>query len=351
MKETFVEPLLEWFEENKRDLPWRKNRNPYEIWISEIMLQQTRVEAVIGYYHRFLQTLPDVETLADCPEDKLLKLWEGLGYYSRARNLKKGATKVMEVYGGKIPKTKEELMKIPGIGSYTASAIASQAFEEPVAAVDGNVLRVYTRFLEDERDISKDKTKKEIEAELAPVMPQENRGDFNQAMMELGAIVCIPNGTPKCEICPLAKHCKACSNCTWELFPRKAAKKQRRIENKTVLLIYRENQVLIRKRKEKGLLAGLYEFPNVEGHESKKKVLEYVKQFGLEPLQIKKSYEAKHIFSHVEWHMRGYEIKVDETVEVPEDCLFIDVEQLKEEYSIPSAFQAYRQHFLEKETL
>ncbi len=348
MKETFVMPLLEWFGENKRDLPWRKNRDPYQIWISEIMLQQTRVEAVIGYYYRFLEALPDVQALAECPEDKLLKLWEGLGYYSRVRNLKKGAIKVMEEYNGRIPERKEDLLKIPGIGSYTASAIASQAFEEPVAAVDGNVLRVYTRFFEDEREISKDKTKKGIEAELAPIMPQGKSGDFNQAMMELGAVVCVPNGAPKCGICPLAPTCKAGKHHTWDSFPKKAAKKERRIEEKTVLLIYHDNQVLIRKRKNKGLLAGLYEFPNMEEHKSEKKVLEYVKQLGIQPLQIKKSAEAKHIFSHVEWHMQGYEIKVDETLDVPAECLFIDVEQLRNEYSVPSAFRAYRDVFLEK---
>ena len=217
-----------------------------------------------------------------------------------------------------------------------------------MAAVDGNVLRVYTRFFEDERDISKEKTKKEIEAELSPIMPVGCSGDFNQAMMELGATVCVPNGAPKCENCPVAEICKACRNGSWESFPRKVAKKPRRIEEKTVLLIYRDNQVLIRKRGAQGLLAGLYEFPNVEGYAIKKKVLEYVKRLGLQPLQIKTTQEAKHIFSHVEWHMKGYEIKVDETTELPQDCLFINVEQLREEYSVPSAFVAYKNHFLER---
>ncbi len=346
MKEKQVDLLLEWFEINKRTLPWRENRNAYEIWISEIMLQQTRVEAVIEYYKRFLKELPNIETLANCPEDKLLKLWEGLGYYSRARNLKKGAQKVVEMYDGQLPRRKEELLKINGIGSYTASAIASQAFEEPVAAVDGNVLRVYTRYHEDERDISRARTKTEIEQELAPLMPVGKSGDFNQAMMELGATVCVPNGAPKCEICPLKSFCKAAKNGSWVEFPRKTAQKARRIEEKTVLLIFHEDQVLIRKRKNHGLLAGLYEFPNVEEYANKKQIVEYVKGIGLQPLQVKKTVEAKHIFSHVEWHMKGFEVKVDETADIPKDCLFIGIKELEETYSIPSAFRAYREIIL-----
>ena len=343
MNKNDVGLLIEWFEKNKRQLPWRENRNPYEIWISEIMLQQTRVEAVIGYYKRFLKELPGVAELANCPEDKLLKLWEGLGYYTRARNLKKGAQKVVEQFGGELPQKKEELLKIDGIGSYTASAIASQAFEEPVAAVDGNVLRVYTRYHEDVRDISKAKTKTEIETELAPVMPAGKCGDFNQAMMELGATVCVPNGAPKCGICPLAGSCKAYKNGSWEELPKKTVQKARRIEDRTVFLVFYENQVLIRKRENRGLLAGLYEFPNVEGHMNKKDAVEAVKKMGLHPLQIKKSVEAKHIFSHVEWHMSGFEVKVDETERVPKDCLFIRVDELEKRYSVPSAFRAYRE--------
>ena len=348
MKEIFVEPLLRWFEEHKRELPWREDRDPYRIWISEIMLQQTRVEAVRGYYNRFLTALPTVQALAECPEDKLLKLWEGLGYYSRARNLKKGAMQVVESYGGRIPDTKKELMNLAGIGSYTAAAIASQAFEEPVAAVDGNVLRVYARYFADGRDISKGKTKTEVESELEPVMPNGRSGDFNQAMMELGALVCVPNGAPKCMECPLAKTCKAYANGSWDQYPKKAGKKERRVEEKTVLLIYHDKKVLIRKRKDSGLLAGLYEFPNMEGYCPKEAVLEYVHQLGLTPLRIKGSENAKHIFSHVEWLMKSYEIKVDDTIEVPKDCLFIDMEQLREEYSVPSAFGVYRELFLNK---
>lgn len=348
MKNTFVEPLLEWFDENKRDLPWRKNRNPYEIWISEIMLQQTRVEAVLGYYRRFLEKLPDVKSLAECPEDELLKLWEGLGYYSRARNLKKGALQVMEDYEGRIPTRKNELIKLSGIGSYTAAAIASQAFEEPVAAVDGNVLRVYSRFFEDGRDIGKEKTKRDIENRLNEIMPRGRSGDFNQGMMELGALVCVPNGAPKCERCPIREHCLSYKNGSWESYPYKEAKKARRVEEKTILLLCRDQKVLIRKRDNKGLLAGLYEFPNMDGHQTKRQVLEYVKKMGLHPLQMKEVGEGKHIFSHVEWHMKGFEIKIDEIQEIPQDCLFINRRDLVETYSIPSAFGVYRTYITEK---
>lgn len=341
----FVEPLLIWFEKNKRDLPWRKNRNPYEIWISEIMLQQTRVEAVIGYYQRFLQELPDVKSLAECKEDRLLKLWEGLGYYSRVRNLNKGAIKVMEDYGGRIPESKKELLNINGIGNYTAAAIASQAFEEPVAAVDGNVLRVYTRFFADDRDIGKEKTKKEIQTFLDCIMPIGQSGDFNQAMMELGALVCVPNGAPKCQQCPISEGCLAYKNETQEEYPKKAPKKPRKVQEKTVLLLCKGNGVLLRKRKNNGLLAGLYEFPNMEGHLEAKRVLEYVKELGLSPLHIQKAPEARHIFSHVEWNMIGYEVNIDETEIFPGDFLFVDVKQLEEEYSIPSAFGVYRRYF------
>ena len=214
MLETFdlykiVEPLLAWYEKNRRKLPWRENVSAYRVWVSEIMLQQTRVEAVKPYFARFIDALPDVSDLADCEEEKLLKLWEGLGYYNRVRNMQKAAKTVMEEYGGQLPDDYEKLLSLKGIGSYTAGAIASIAYGIPVPAVDGNVLRIITRLTQDESDIMKQSVKKRVEQALLEVMPQKRAGVFNQALMELGATVCVPNGAPLCEACPWKEFCLA----------------------------------------------------------------------------------------------------------------------------------------------
>ena len=322
-----VEPLVEWFRENQRDLPWRKHVNAYRVWISEIMLQQTRVEAVKSYYTRFLEELPDIKALAEVPEDRLLKLWEGLGYYNRARNLKAAAQQVMEEYNGVFPDTFEEIKKLKGIGSYTAGAISSFVYHQQKPAVDGNVFRVVTRLLEDSDDIMKASTRTKIERMLEQVIPAEAPGDFNQGLIELGAIVCLPNGEPKCESCPIREFCLARmvswvpgSPMDWAAMLPTASPpvtgsteaKERRIEKRTILRFCDNEEIAIRKRPGKGLLAGLYEFPNVEGHLTQKEVIEYAKESGLTPVRVKKLPKAKHIFSHVEWHMTGYEILVDE---------------------------------------
>lgn len=203
MTENIAEPLLKWYDKNKRILPWRDKDNAYYTWVSEIMLQQTRVEAVKPYFARFIQELPDVAALAAAPEERIVKLWEGLGYYSRVRNMQKAAIQVMEEYDGRIPEDFETLLSLKGIGRYTAGAIASIAYGKKVPAVDGNVLRVYTRLTENHEDIMKQSVRKAVENELTERMPKDRPGDFNQAMMELGAVVCVPNGTAKCEECPL----------------------------------------------------------------------------------------------------------------------------------------------------
>ena len=343
-----VDPALEWFYKNKRDLPWRQGKNAYGIWVSEIMLQQTRVEAVIPYYHRFMGALPDIKTLAKCPEDRLLKLWEGLGYYNRVRNMQKAARVIVEEYGGNMPKTYKEIVSLPGIGPYTAGAIASIAFGEKVPAVDGNVLRILSRVTEDDRDILKESTKKSVTAALQRVMPQA-AGDFNQALMEIGALVCIPNGEPKCGQCPWQFCCEAWAHQSYDRFPVKTKAKARRIEDRTVLLIRDGQKILLGKRPGKGLLAGLYEFPNLEGHQGEEEILSFARAQGLEPLRIEKLPEAKHIFSHIEWHMIGYMVQVADvesyyaTAEgcLPSDYLLVDLDRVQREYAIPTAFEKY----------
>lgn len=336
------EPLVQWYRENKRDLPWRENPEAYRVWISEIMLQQTRVEAVKGYYDRFLKTLPDVQSLAEAEEDQLLKLWEGLGYYNRVRNMQKAARQIMVDYHGVFPSDYEEIRSLTGIGSYTAGAISSFAFGKPEPAVDGNVLRVLTRILADHSDIMKQSTKTKMEKALRKVIPEGSPSDFNQGLIELGAIVCVPNGEPKCQECPVSHLCRAREEGRISEFPVKKKAKARRIEDKTILVFRDDEEIAIGKRDKKGLLAGLYELPNVPGHLSRKEVENYCKEIGLLPIRIKKLPAAKHIFSHVEWHMIGYDIKVDELEKTnKKEFLFIHPGEIEKTYPIPAAFEMY----------
>lgn len=349
-----VDEILLWFEKEKRDLPWRRNPLPYYVWISEIMLQQTRVEAVKEYFKRFLAELPTIESLATVEDDKLMKLWEGLGYYNRARNLKKAAVQIMEQYNGELPKDYKELISLPGIGSYTAGAIASQAYGIAEPAVDGNVLRVTKRLAGSYDDITKASVKKELEEELKKIMPQNETGStynkagaFNQALMELGAIVCIPNGKPLCEKCPLQKKCIAYEkNIIMEL-PVKPSKKARKIEKKTVFVFEWNGRYGIHKRAKKGLLANLWEFPNVEEMYSISKVERFLEKQGILEYEMELLGEAKHIFSHVEWHMLGYKIKIKkikkEQAIFMEDLVWVTEKELFENYALPTAFGAFKQ--------
>lgn len=343
MLKKIAKPLLTWYDSGHRDLPWRQNKEAYRIWVSEIMLQQTRVEAVIPYYHRFLQNFPDIASLSAAPEDKLLKCWEGLGYYSRVRNMQKAAITVMEEYNGQMPDTWEKLQKLSGIGSYTAGAIASIAFNRPVPAVDGNVLRVLSRLRMDGEYITLPAVKKRVEAELLEVMPKDRPGDFNQALMELGATVCIPNGEPKCSICPWNFLCMAKENDCISEYPKREEKKKRTIEKKTVLILKEGDNVAIQKRPSKGLLAGLYQFPMMEGHLEESEVIANLKENGMMAVRIEKLPAATHIFSHKEWHMIGYAIRVDEleTRKKQDKILFVHPNETQENYPIPSAFTAY----------
>lgn len=338
-----VEPLLTWYDSGRRVLPWREDPTPYHVWISEIMLQQTRVEAVKPYYDRFLQELPDIEKLAKVEENRLLKLWEGLGYYNRARNLKKAAEIIVIEYGGQMPERYEELIKLPGIGSYTAGAISSIAFHHAMPAVDGNVLRVLSRLRMDGRDVLDPKVKRDVEEDVMEVIPKKRPGDFNQALMELGAMVCVPNGMPKCELCPWNELCKAKAADRVMEFPKKAPKKSRSIEEKTILVIQDEDKVALHKRAKKGLLAGMYELPSMEGHQSADRVIEYLKSLGVQPLKIKDLPPSKHIFTHKEWHMIGYVIRVDELelMKPDKELIFVTPDETEDNYPIPSAFAAY----------
>lgn len=349
MLNEIVRPLISWYRQNKRILPWRDQKNAYYTWVSEIMLQQTRVEAVKPYFLRFIGELPDVKALAECPEEKLMKLWEGLGYYNRVRNMQSAAQVVVAEYGGVLPASYDELLALKGIGSYTAGAIASIAYDIPVPAVDGNVLRVFSRITEDRQDIMKQSVRRQVEEKLLGIMPKDAPGDFNQALMELGAVVCVPNGPARCMECPVAAFCKAYHHGTVDELPVKAPKKKRTIENKTVLVIQDGECTAIRKRPQEGLLAGLYELPNVEGHLSMDEALQKVKEMNLEPLHIETLPEAKHIFSHIEWRMTGYRIRVSSLEERKESSfIFTEKKQSEKQYAIPSAFRAYIKYMKEK---
>lgn len=338
--------LLHWYDRNARILAWRENPKPYYVWVSEIMLQQTRVEAVKGYFDRFISELPTIRDLAEAEEEKLLKLWEGLGYYNRVRNMQKAAKIVMEQYEGELPADYEKLKSLPGIGAYTAGAVSSIAFGLPEPCVDGNVLRVLKRIAASYDDITKEKVKKELETDLRTVMPIARPGDFNQSLMELGATVCLPNGKPLCEECPVMHLCKAFhAGCEMEL-PVKPPKKERRIEERTVFVIKKETgaayEIALHKRPKKGLLSGLWELPNVEGH--------------LTPEEVKKVFpegeviripDGKHIFSHVEWRLKCYEVHLREALfskQFTEENKFFTKETIEKELSLPSAFDCCKKY-------
>ena len=345
-EETYLaETVVEWYRAHKRERPWRKEPDAYRVWVSEIMLQQTRVEAVKSYYERFLRELPTVKDLAEAEEDKLLKLWEGLGYYNRARNMQKAARQIMIDCHGVFPDTYEEILSLKGIGNYTAGAISAFAYGLPKPAVDGNVLRVISRLTGSREDIAKQSVRKRVEDMLEPIIPKNAASDFNQGLIELGAIVCVPNGEPKCGECPLSCFCEARRQGTVSEIPVKSRGKARRIEERTVFLFKDGKKLAIRKRPPKGLLASLYEFPNVQGSMSMEEAVAYSKGIGLMPVRMKALGNAKHIFSHIEWHMTGYEIIVDELERTNEKgFLFIRAEEIGEEYPVPSAFEYYKRY-------
>lgn len=334
----FQNLLMQWYKKEARVLPWRSDPTPYKVWISEIMLQQTRVDTVIPYFLRFIEEVPSVAALAQIEEEKLLKLWQGLGYYNRALNLKKAGLKVIEEFNGEIPSEMEDLMSLPGIGVYTAGAIASIAFGKAVPAVDGNVLRIIARVTASREDISSPATKKVFEPLALQLIPKDNPGDFNQALMDLGATICLSNGEPKCNECPVNSCCEAYrKDLTFEL-PVQSAKKPRKILKKTVFVISYKDSYALKKRPAKGLLANLWEFPNVEGHLNAEQGKQALNSLGLAAFEISKLPASKHIFTHLEWHMKSYLVKATE-LQASSDLTWATKEEINHRYSIPTAFK------------
>ena len=330
--------LLPWFEKNARDLPWRRDREPYHVWLSEIMLQQTRVEAVKGYYERFLTALPDIEALANADPDRLTKLWEGLGYYSRVRNLHAAAKQIMETHGGTFPSDYAAIRALKGIGDYTAGAIGSICFDLPTPAVDGNVLRVISRITGDDRCVSEEKVKADIRDRLAQLYPAGKCGQFTQALMELGATVCLPNGAPLCALCPCSANCRSCDG-GWKLRPVKAAKKARRVEKRTVFVLRCGDCYAVRKREKTGLLASLWEFPNVSGHLSPAEAIAQAELWQTKPSELEKDVRRSHIFTHVEWDMHCFYLRCRE---MPEQFVWVSRADLEEKVALPTAFRMFR---------
>lgn len=337
-------PLLAWYPEHARKLPWRETKDPYRIWVSEIMLQQTRVEAVLPYYRRFLDTLPDVAALAVAPEPLLLKLWEGLGYYSRVRHMQKAAKTIMAVHGGVFPNDYNAVRALAGVGDYTAGAICSFAFDLPVPAVDGNVLRVAARLAAYDGDVLSPAAKKELTTAVAAAQPADAPALFNQAMMELGATVCLPNGTPKCELCPLAHVCLAHAKGLETALPVRRRPAPRKIEERTVLLLHAGDRVALCRRPETGLLAGLFEPYCLAGRLSAAEVTAHLAAFGVTPLRVAPLGEAKHVFTHLEWHMVGYDVEIppEQCENLPDHLFFTDRAEVDRRVALPGAYRAYR---------
>lgn len=336
---ALVAPLLSWYERNARVLPWRDEPTPYRVWVSEIMLQQTRVEAVKPYFERFLSELPDIVSLARAPEAQLMKLWEGLGYYSRVRNLQKAARIVVAEHGGNLPREPEELARLPGIGPYTAGAVASIAYGRPAPAVDGNVLRVIARVTACRDNIDDAAVKRRVERALRAVYPPGRAGEFTQSLMELGAIVCLPNGEPKCVQCPLSALCRAHARGVEPELPVRKEKKPRRVEDRTVFVIVGSARAALRRRPEKGLLAGMWEFPSAEGTLPQREAERALRAMGVVPEKLERLPGAKHIFTHIEWHMTGYLVTAER--ETGERLIWATRRELLETYALPAAFKRF----------
>ena len=331
--------LLPWYEEHKRDLPWRKDQDPYHIWLSEIMLQQTRVEAVKGYYARFLEALPTIDALASCDDDLLHKLWEGLGYYSRVRNLKKAAIVIMEQHNGRFPRTYGDILDLPGIGAYTAGAVASIAFGQKTPAVDGNVLRVLSRLRNDPAPIDLPETKKMVHTVLEAIYPEE-AGAFTQALMELGATICGPNRKPRCEECPCRAICLGYQKGTAESLPVKSPKKDKRVEERTVFIVSCDGKYALEKRPNRGLLAGLWQFPNVAHHLTTEDAIAAAADMGLSVREVYREVSRKHIFTHIIWDMKGIYLEVAEPAG---NFRWFTEEEIVQQAALPTAFRLFRE--------
>ena len=336
---NLINVLPGWFSAHARALPWRADREPYHVWLSEIMLQQTRVEAVKGYYARCLAAVPDIPALAAADPELLHKLWEGLGYYSRVRNLQRAAQVILDRHGGRFPTEYREVRALPGIGDYTAGAICSICFDQPTPAVDGNVLRVVTRLTADGRCTDEPTVKADLRAALAAVYPSPGAGILTQALMELGATVCVPNGAPACESCPGAPFCAARAEGTWQRYPVRAQKRPRRVEQRTVLVLACDGALALRKRKASGLLAGLWVFPTVPGWLEAQEVLDLAAAWGLRPRSLGKQVERTHVFTHVQWELRCFYLNCGCR---GEGFTWAEEAELDGTYALPTAFRMFR---------
>jgi len=338
---NFEDYVLNHYDSNQRVLPWRDSRNPYHIWVSEIMLQQTRVQTVIPYYNKFITELPDIESLANASDDKIYKLWEGLGYYSRVRNLRKAANQVIEIFDGVLPKDRKSLETLAGIGPYTSGAISSIAFGIKNAAIDGNVLRIFARLYEIKKSIKDKDVKKDIAKRVNALLPNVRIGDFNQGLMEIGATVCLPNGQPKCYECPLNHLCLAYKNGTTNEIPVKNKKKPVPRHKKTIVLLRYQDSYAIEKRPPEGLLQSMYQFPMLEEHITFNEIMN---RYNVRENQIELLPKAKHKFTHLEWDMIGYRINLTRKNQL---YTFAPIDKINNELSIPSAFKQYKKVIME----
>lgn len=345
-RKNFTKTILSWYDQGHRDLPWRRTQDPYRIWISEIMLQQTRAETVVSYYERFLARYPTVQDLADAPEEALLKAWEGLGYYSRARSLQRAAKEIVARYGGQLPADLDKLRALPGIGDYTAGAIASIAFGIPAAAVDGNVERVLCRWDAITDEVGTPAVRRQITARAQALVPRDRPGAFANAMMEMGATMCTPKN-PKCLLCPVREGCMGFAQGIAQELPRKAKKKAQRVENRAVLLVFCENRVLIVKRQEK-LLGGLFVFPDVPEESDPARLCRALEALGVRAAYDEKLGHARHVFTHLIWEMDVHAVVADEMTQVP-GGQWVSRQELAA-LPLPTAVKAARQWAMERLT-
>jgi len=336
--EEFQYKILTWYKEYRREMPWREDPLPYRIWISEIMLQQTRVDTVIPYFNSFMEKYPTIESLASSDEDELMKYWEGLGYYSRIRNIRETAVNIVTNYNAKIPETYDELLKLKGIGEYTAGAIASEAFGQKVPAVDGNVFRVFARLTAQEDDLRDLKFQKKLKEAVKTVLPEEQIGDFNQGLIELGALICIPKGSPKCGLCPVKDLCLSNKLNLQDKIPVKSKAKQRTVQEKTVFILQFQDKFAVRKRDDQNLLAGLFEIPNFEGFYTLDEARLVVEEMGFVVSDLHMIKDRKVIFTHIEWILQGYYVHVENEIE---QYIFDTKENLIQKYTLATAFREY----------
>lgn len=336
----FQDRLLSWYDANKRILPWRNQKDPYRIWVSEIMLQQTRVTTVIPYYERFISQIPDVKHLATVDDEILYKFWQGLGYYRRAQNMKKAAEVIQQQLSGVLPRSFAEWILLPGIGPYIAGAIASIAYGEKITAVDGNVIRVFSRLYGIDIPMDDRRLKPTVEGLVNSLLPDQTIGDFNQALMEIGATICLPNAFPKCECCPFTDICLALTENKVADYPISGMKKTRSVEKKTVLLIKHGDLIALRKRPDGGLLGNLWEFPNVEGHLDKHEIEAVALSFAITPISIIRKDDKKHIFTHKEWQMQSYQIEA-KSIDKQSPFTWVRKSNLHDAYPLPKAFAIF----------